>query len=32
MPISLDVEAKNQEGEEGWQEAKSPVPRDTFGI
>ena len=31
-PINLDTEAKNKKGEEGWQEAKSPVPRDTLGI
>ena len=32
VPISLDTEAKNKKGEEEWQEAKSPVPRDTLGI
>ena len=32
VPINLDTEANNEKGEEGWQEAKSPVPRDTLGI
>ena len=32
VPINLDTKAKNEKGEEKWQEAKSPVPRETLGI
>ena len=33
MPINLDIKARRKKREEeGWQEVKSPVLRDTFRI